>query len=124
DQNAAFVPLQKLTAERYAAAGRLKEATDLAARASAEAPDDIDALRLLCALQTASTEWEPARQTALRWKQLVGQKTIDADIAIALSYLRQSKPDASAAVTQLEPYVAGASPQSDRDAALPLYCNA
>ena len=124
DQNPTFVPLQKLLAERYAAAGRLKEASDVAARASATSPDDVDNLRLLCALQTASGNWEAARQTAMRWKQLTGQGTLDADIAIALSYLRQSKPDPSAAVNQLAAYVSDNSPESARTAALPLYCNA
>jgi tetratricopeptide (TPR) repeat protein len=124
DQNTGFLPLQKLLAERYTAVGRLKEATDIAARASASSPDDVDALRLLCAIQTAAGNWEPARQTALRWKQLSGPSALDADIAIALSYLRQHKPDAPAAVAQLAPYVSPDAPDATRQSALPLYCTA
>jgi predicted Zn-dependent protease len=124
DQNSSFLPLQKLLAEDYVAAGRLKEACDIAARASASAPDDVDAIRLLCALQSASGNWEQARQTALRWKQLSPTDTLDADLAIALGYLRQSKPDPAGAAAQLAPYAAENSPEPKRTAALPIYCNA
>jgi tetratricopeptide (TPR) repeat protein len=123
DQNPEFLPLQKLVAQRYAAAGRLKDAADVAARASLAAPDDLDAIRLLCAIQSASGNWEMARQSALRWRQLTTGSPLDADMAIARSYLRQLKPDPKAAVSQLAPYVSDTTPAATRQTALPLYCN-
>jgi predicted Zn-dependent protease len=123
DQNSDFLPLQKLLAQRYAGSGRLRDATDIAARASAMSPDDIDAIRLLCAIQTASGNWEAARQSAVRWRQLANGNTLDADLAIARSDLRQAKPDPNAAVAQLAPYISDNVPAAAREAALPLYCN-
>ena len=121
DQHVQFLPLQMLTAQELAAAGRLKEAANVASRAAVVAPDDPEPLRLLCAIQAAAGDWESVRQTALRWRKLPGSSLIDPDLAIAESFLQQPKPNAPAAIAQLFPYVSPSAPEAAKLAALPLY---
>jgi predicted Zn-dependent protease len=124
DQYTDFLPLQELLVQRYAAAGHLKDAADIAARASAAAPNDPEPRRLLCAVQAAAGNWDAVRQAALQWRTLMGQNTLDADLLLARAYLRQAKPAPDAAIAQLSPYTGpGASPEA-RQRALSDYCAA
>ncbi|HSZ56103.1 MAG TPA: tetratricopeptide repeat protein [Tepidisphaeraceae bacterium] len=119
-----FLPLEELLVQRYAGAGRLADAADVAARASAAVPDDPEPLRLLCAVQSAAGNWDAVRQAASQWRTLLGGNTLEADLALARAELRQTRPDPDAAIAHLSPHMAaGATPQA-RQAALPDYCAA
>lgn len=124
ERNAGFLPLQELLVQRYAAAGRLKDAADIASRAGELAPNDPGPLRLLCAVRTASGDWEGARQAALRWRQLSAADPLQPDLTIASTYLQQPNPDAQSALNQLAPYMKESVPPAARDAAIPVYCRA
>lgn len=123
ERNPGFIPLQALAAQRLAAAGRLKEAGDLATRAAATSPDNPELARLACAIHAAAGNWDAARDAGLRWRKLVAAHPLEADLALARCDLQQPKPDAGAAAARLAPYVADGAPEAGRQAALPLYCS-
>jgi predicted Zn-dependent protease len=124
DQHPDFIPLQELLATRYANAGRLKDAAEMASRSANSAVNDPAPLRLLCAIQTAAGDWIGVHQSAQRWRAMTPNNTFDPDMALARGYLSQSRPDADAAVRQLAPYVTDSTAAKQRDQALPLFMSA
>ena len=124
DSQPDFVPLAELLAARYATAGRMKDATEMASRAANRAPSDPTPLRLLCAIETAARDWDGVRQSAQRWRAMTPNDTLDPDMAIARSYLNRANPDAASAARQLAPYIAPSATELQRDVALPLYASA
>lgn len=123
DRHPQFLPLQELLVQQYVATGQFREAADVASRAGEVSPNSAEPLRLLCAVYSAHGDWASARRAALRWRQKLANP-IEADLTIATTYLQQRTPDPNAAIQQLAPYVADASPQPLKEAALPVYCRA
>jgi predicted Zn-dependent protease len=124
DQYSDFLPLQEIVVRRYLAAHRYKDATDVASRTVELAPSDPAPLKWLTEIQVSSGDFVTARATADRWRKASAGNPLEADLAIAGTYLQQPQPDPNAALKQLEPYMADAAPQSQRLAATPLYCRA
>jgi len=123
DEHPDFLPLAELLVQQYAQSGRLKDATDRALRATQIAPSDAEPLRLLCSVQGAAGNYDQARDTAQRWKQ-ISADPLQPDLAIAATYLQQPQPDPQAALKQLAPYESDASTQPARQQAVPLYARA
>ena len=124
DQHVGFLPLQELLVQRYMALGQFTSAAEIASRASALAPRELEPLRLLCAAQMAAGNWEAARQTAGRLRDVSASDPVEADLMIAETYLRQPQPDPDAAVSQLAGYMSDSAPEARRQRVMPQYCQA
>jgi len=124
DQYMGFLPLQELLVQRYLEAGEFKAAADIASRASAESPNEVGPLRLLCTAQSLAGNWPAAREAATRWRDATLANPLEADVALSAIDVKQSNPDPAAAVKRLSSYVGEGAPEAQRDAVLPAYCQA
>ena len=119
-----FFALQEILARRYVAAHDLAAAAQIASRAADLLPGDPNPLKMLTGVQTTQRNWDAARATALRWRQYCLANPLEADLEIARIDLQKPSADPASALKELGPYVQDSAPQSQRLAALPLYCRA
>ena len=124
DRYEACIPIQELLVQRYIGLGRYKEAAQIASRAGQMAPNDPAPLRLLFDVYRSAGNWEAARQAAEQWRQRDADNPVEADIAIAVTYLSQPIPDPQAALQKLAGYESDSAPETLRRAALQYYCHA
>ena len=122
DQNAGFLPLQKLMAQRDATAGRLKDAAEVAARATPLRRKMWR--RFVCCVRFrrrrkmgCGAANGNALEAADGWKH-TGRGPGD-----CVNLYAELKPDGAGAIAQLAPYVGEGALPAYRQAALPLYCD-
>lgn len=103
EQNPRFLPAQLLLAQRLAAAGRLKDADEVASRAMTALPNEPEGARLLCIIAAAAGQWDRALTAANEWRNRTLDQPLQADLQIADAKLHLNDP--AAALRQLTPYL-------------------
>ena len=123
-ENLTLMPLQELLVRECLENGALNDAINAATRAATAVPNRIEPLQLLCRVNAVIGNWQAAREAADRWRDAALGDPLPADLAIASIYLRQPTPDPDAAARQLSPYIGKSASDTQRDSALPVYCQA
>jgi tetratricopeptide (TPR) repeat protein len=102
DKSPSFLPLQVAAARAHLRAGDAARAEQLARRAAANFPDDVDAIRLLASVYAAQGKWPELRDAATNWRRLTPRDTLEPDLLLARVALNDN--DATGAQQRLEPY--------------------
>jgi tetratricopeptide (TPR) repeat protein len=115
-----FAPLRIVLIDYYTALGRRDEAADLAQKCARDLPFSAEMARIAAIALDRAGERPAALAAARRWRELAGGPAIQADLLIARLLL--NIPDAAGAIKQLEPYLAAAikDPQKDNATVLVL----
>ena len=102
DRSPNFLPLQVAAARGNLRLGDAARAEQLARRAAATFPDDVDAIRLLASVYAAQSKWPELRDTATNWRRLTPRDTLEPDLLLARVQLNSN--DAAGAAARLEPF--------------------
>jgi Flp pilus assembly protein TadD len=101
DKYPTFLPLQVAAARGHLKMGQAPRAEQVARRAAATFPDDVEAVRLLASVYGAQGKWQELRETALLWRRLSPGDTLEPDLVLARVQLNSN--DAAGAAERLAP---------------------
>lgn len=102
DRHPRFMPLQVASARGHLRMGEPDKAEQVARRAAAAFPGDVDAARLLCSVYAASAKWPELSEAAMTWRRLSPGDTLEPDVLLARVQLQAG--DAAAAADRLRPH--------------------
>lgn len=102
DRHPNFLPLQVAAVRGHLRAGEPQKAELVARRATASFPDDIEAIRLVTAVCSATGRWAELREAAMTWRRLSPDEPLEPDLLIARAMLNGN--DAAAAADRVAPY--------------------
>lgn len=102
DRHPTFLPLQVAAVRGHLMAGDAHKAEAVARRAVASFPDEVEAIRLVAAVYSATGRWAELRDSALTWRRLTPEQPLEADLLVARAMLNSN--DAGAAAQRLAPY--------------------
>ena len=104
-----FLPLQVAAARGHLKLAEVQKAEQLARRAAADFPDDLDSLRLLASVYAAEAKWPELREVAMNWRRLTPRDTLEPDLVLARVQLAAN--DAAGAAARLAPHVKASLPK-------------
>jgi tetratricopeptide (TPR) repeat protein len=103
DTYPSFLRLKMQLARIFGAIGRHREAADLASRAMADFPSEVEPAFLAAESYAALGEWANALDAAKQWRSRSGSRAEAADMQIAEAQIQLGQP--SAALETVQPYV-------------------
>ena len=121
DRHPTFLPLQVAAVRGHLRAGEAPKAEAVARRAVASFPDDVEAIRLVAAVYSATGRWEELRDAALSWRRLTPDQPLEPDLLAARAMLNSN--EAGAAAERLTSYAREEAAKGDKASAevLDLY---